>query len=684
MEREIVILHLEDDAMDMELVRATLDASTLRFNIICVRTRAEYIHALRQGCFDIILADYKIPGYDGMSALRLALECCPDVPFIFVSGVIGEDAAIDALTKGATDYVLKQKLIRLVPALHRALQEADDRRERRRAEKAQQRLNRELRAISECNESLVRAENEQCLLGDICKIINEKAGYIFVWVGYAEDDALKTIRPVAWAGTENGYLATARITWDDTERGRGPSGSAIRNGTSVSIQDFAIDPLAVPWRQDALQRGFRSSIALPLKKEKGKTFGVLNIYSTEPHSFTVEETRLLEELAGDLAYGITTLRTRIERKHALEKASQLAAIVQSSEDAIIGKTLDGVITSWNKGAEKIYGYSEQEVLGKSIDILMPPEFKNDRAVILKKIRKGEYIEYSDVVRRRKDGCEVHVSLMVSPVRDTAGRIVSASAIGRDITERRAAEAQRMKMLQTEKLASLGELAAGIAHELTQPLTALSLNSESMLVRMSEGDVERELIVQKLKEFLTYTERMKKLIEHVRLFSREQKDDVQHVFDVRTSVSNALSLMGTQLAKRGVTVSVQLPEQTACSTTGNTYRLEQVIINMLTNARDALEDAARAEKNITITVQREERIVEVHIRDNGTGIPPEIIPRIFDPFYSTKAEEKGTGLGLSISYGIIKGMRGEITVSSEVGVGTEFIIKLPVTEQASAL
>lgn len=186
--------------------------------------------------------------------------------------------------------------------------------ERKRAEDELHRLNRELRAISNCNQTLMRAEDEPTLLNAICRIVCDEAGYRMAWVGYAENDGARTIRPVAWAGVVEGYLEQAGLIWADTERGQGPSGIAIRNGESACIQDFSTDPKASPWRDQALQRGYRSSIAMPLKDEGKTTFGVLNIYSPEINAFTPDEIQLLEELAGDLAFGITVLRARLERK----------------------------------------------------------------------------------------------------------------------------------------------------------------------------------------------------------------------------------------------------------------------------------------------------------------------------------------------------------------------------------
>ena len=186
-------------------------------------------------------------------------------------------------------------------------------------------LNRELRAVSNCSQALIRAVDEQTLLNDVCRIVCDEAGYRMAWVGYAENDSGKTVRPVAWAGAEEGYLAHAGITWADTERGRGPSGMAIRSGKTAFIRNFGADPRAAPWRESASQRGYRSSIALPLKDKNANVFGIIAIYSVEIDAFAGDEVRLLEALASDLAFGIVILRDRIERERvedALRESEQ--------------------------------------------------------------------------------------------------------------------------------------------------------------------------------------------------------------------------------------------------------------------------------------------------------------------------------------------------------------------------
>lgn len=196
--------------------------------------------------------------------------------------------------------------------------------DRKQGELALLRLNRELRAISDCNQILVRAENEQSLLEDICRIVCEKADYSMAWVGYAENDDARTVRPVAMAGAGVAHLAQTPIRWSDGAAGDSPCGAAIRTGAIVVMDEVARAAVSQVWRASALQSGYRSCIALPLKDANAATFGVLGIYSTQAHVFTIEEQRLLDELASDLAYGIVSLRTRAQREAGEKRIEHLA------------------------------------------------------------------------------------------------------------------------------------------------------------------------------------------------------------------------------------------------------------------------------------------------------------------------------------------------------------------------
>ena len=208
--------------------------------------------------------------------------------------------------------------------------------ERRNAEERLRRLNRAHRALSDSNHALVRASDERALIAQICRLIVEEAGHRLCWLGRAEHDDAKTVRPIASAGFDEGYLEGLHVTWADSERGRGPTGTCIRTGKVVVARNIATDPLLAPWRADALRRGYASSIAIPVVLD-GPPPGALTIYSAEPDAFADAEVALLTELAEDLAYGIATLRMRTERIRALEELRVLNAEL---ELRVAGRTAD--------------------------------------------------------------------------------------------------------------------------------------------------------------------------------------------------------------------------------------------------------------------------------------------------------------------------------------------------------
>lgn len=187
--------------------------------------------------------------------------------------------------------------------------------ERKRAEEALCRSNRQLRMLSDCNQALIRITDEMELLTTICTISVREGGYRMAWVGYAEHNASKTVRPMAHAGFEEGYLQSVNITWADDEHGRGPIGVAIRTGRPCLVQNIASDSRLASRRVEAAKRGYAAVCALPLTAG-GQTLGALGIYSSAPDAFDADEVALLSELASDLAFGITVLRTRIERERA--------------------------------------------------------------------------------------------------------------------------------------------------------------------------------------------------------------------------------------------------------------------------------------------------------------------------------------------------------------------------------
>ena len=420
------------------------------------------------------------------------------------------------------------------------------------------RMNRALHTLSNCNEILVRAQSESELFESVCQSLVDVGGYRMAWVGLAEQDAERSIRPVAHAGFEEGYLVQNPITWGDDYRGEGPTGRAIRSGQPVINRNTQTSAVLAHWREEALKRGYASSMALPLRAGS-RVFGALTLYAVEADAFDEAEVKLLSELADDLAFGIDTIRARAERKLAEQSLreseeryrtlfernlagvfcttwdgrildcnqamanilgfasprealsrrvedvyfsnedranfltelkaegrltnhemrlrrtdgspvwvignisllpetatgirmiegtlmditerklteaenARLAVIVNSSDDAIFSADREGLIVTWNAGAERMYGYAAEEITGKHFFILIPEEHRAELAGIEERLLRGGALAHFEQEDVRKDGSRIQVSLTLSPIKDATGFVAGVSVIARDITE----------------------------------------------------------------------------------------------------------------------------------------------------------------------------------------------------------------------------------------------------------
>ncbi|MCK9379561.1 MAG: PAS domain S-box protein [Sulfuritalea sp.] len=382
---ELKILMLEDDPVDAELATRALNKAGIAFSSMRVDTRDAFVAALVEFRPDIILADYHLPTFDGMAALVIAVEQTPDVPFIFVSGAMGEEFAIETLHQGAADYVIKDRLGKLAPAVSRALQEARERRLRHRAEA-------EL-AASEERFRKVAASAQDGL------IIVDQDGLITYW---------------------------------------NPAAEKIFGYTSGETLGQPLHELLAPARyHDAFRAGWGHFRATGQGAVIGHTLEMSALHK-DGEEFPVELSISSVTINGRWhATGI--LRDISERRRAEAVRRELAAIVESSEDAIIGAAIDGRITSWNNGAAKIYGYSATETIGQSAKMLVPEERQHEIDDLIDILGSGRSVAQHETSRRRKDGRLIDVSVSLSPIRDTSGTISGISTIARDITELKAAE-----------------------------------------------------------------------------------------------------------------------------------------------------------------------------------------------------------------------------------------------------
>ncbi len=300
-------------------------------------------------------------------------------------------------------------------------------------------LNRTLRALNDSSQALVRATDESSLLQEVCRIIVEDCGHAMVWVGFAENDADKSIRPVACSGFEEGYLETLRLTWADTERGRGPKGTAIRTGQIAMCRNMLTDPSYAPWRQEATRRGYASSIALPLASN-GTTFGALSLYCREPDPFTADEINLLSELAGDLAFGISSLRMRVANaaaEEALRKSeAQFRTLFESACDGILIADQQGRYIDANACALAMLGLTRHGLLGRNIgDIVIERERKRVPDAVAEVCRGHPHIAEWQFIRGNGTVFCGEINAHLLP----DGRMIG---ILRDLTERKQVQRER--------------------------------------------------------------------------------------------------------------------------------------------------------------------------------------------------------------------------------------------------
>ena len=554
----------------------------------------------------------------------------------------------------------------------------------RAAEGELHRLNRKLQAISNCNQMLLRATDEQSLLEGICRIVCEEAGYRMAWVGYAENDEAKSVRPVAWAGTEERYLANLGITWADTERGSGPTGMAIRSGKSCCIQDFATDPRLAVWRESVLQQGYRSGSALPLKDEHGNAFGSLTIYCAQPNAFTPEETRLLEELAGNMAFGIVTLRSGAARKRAEDALRDSEANLNRAQQvAHIGSWHLDIAQNQLTWSDEVYRiFDKPRGTALSYESFLSAIHPEDRERLDRAWAAALQGAHYDIEHRILVGYELKWVRNRAEVEfDLQGKAVHGIGTVQDITERKRAEEERERLRHLEadlrhlnRVSMMGGLAASIAHEVNQPIAGI-VNNGSACLRWLAGDVPNvEEAREAVRHIVRDGKRAGEIIARIRALATKRAATNKEELDLNRTIQEVLALLGDEAKKKSVIIRSEFADDIP-PVSGDRVQLQQVVLNLVMNAIEAMSGAEeRAQELVVSTRNTDAAQVLVTVEDSGPGIDPRMIDKIFDSFYSSKPG--GMGMGLSISRSIVQAHGGRLWATANDGPGTTFHFTLP--------
>ena len=567
------ILHLEDDPHDAELIQALLDREELNCEMVQVDTQEDFLAALDRESFDLILADYRLPSFDGLTALSLVQERCPKVPFILVSGTLGEELAIDSLKAGATDYVLKQRLSRLVPAMRRALREAEEHEKRKQAEQTTKRLLDQQIVINQLALSL----GEFRTLDQVYRILYEQIHGLmdtdaFIISSFDEETQLIHAGYVITQGTVRDVAHFPPIPLE--KEGQGTQSQVIRTGELLYFPDWrqAMDHTQTehmidedgtvsdgPPPPDEREESTNTALLVPMKKA-GKTIGVMQVQSHRLNGYTREDIDLLSGLA------------------------------------------------------------------------------NVAAVAIENVALFEEVQH-------------------------------------ELTERRRVEEEQQQLhwglIQAERMATVGTVAAGIVHNLRGPLTSI-LGYGQLLQRKQPDSSDLEQIVSSAQQ-------MNQMIEDVLTKSRPERS--REPTNLNALLQHELDfLQANPVFKHEVEKDIRLAEDLP-SIEGVYTDLSQVFGNLLRNAVDAMHQ--RDTKRLTVVTSFTEKHIIVEVIDTGCGIPEANIPRLFTPFFTTKpsgveeGEPGGTGIGLYTVQRLLEPYGADIEVKSVVDAGTTFWVKIPV-------
>lgn len=562
--------------------------------------------------------------------------------------------------------------------------------EHKRAEEVLRLTNRALKTLSECNQAVVRAKEELQLLHEICRIIMDSGGYRLAWVGFAEQDEAKTVRSVAQAGYEEGYLETVNITFADTERGRGPTGTAIRTAKPIVVKNIFTDPNYTPWRSEASKRGYKSGIALPLISD-GHAFGALNIYSEKADAFDTEEVKLLVELADDLAYGIMALRTREKRKQAEEKLEEYSknlermveartkklrrALFDTEEargkiDGILKSVADGLIVTdiynriilMNRAAEDLLGVRFSEVINRPIDVAIKDETLRQRfKASLEEREPGYQFEFELPGDNSKHPRIIRAR--TSEIKDKAGNQTGIITIIYDVTLEREVDEMKTEFLSTA------------AHQLRTPLTSIRGFSEILMTRDSiKKEQQKEFLSHINEQSVNLTNIINDLLDISRIESGIEFTLRKVSCDINEIIRKTVKYF--QVSEPERQFDVILPKE-PLEFMVDKDKIGQVLENLLSNAVKYSPEGGV----ICLTAKKiSEAEIEISIADQGIGMSPGQVEKMFDKFYrvdTSDAAISGTGPGMSIVKNYVEAHGGKVWVESELGKGTvvKFVLQI---------
>jgi PAS domain S-box-containing protein len=659
MKTPIRVLIVEDSPDDTALLLLELEGGV--YDPICERvdTATAMQTALAQQPWDIIIADYSMPHFSALAALQLLQDGGHDLPFIIVSGAIGEDTAVAAMKAGAHDYLMKDNLARLVPAVERELREAQVRLQRKQAEKILAAEARFLRVQTAVAQMALSSLHPEVLIPRLLETSCRVQGYAYGFLWRVVEGGHEAVT-VACYGEGTSPLFDFRQDLSD-------SGSLVSCTIRTGLPAFCNRIRESPYGAHPFIQTLRAQavVALPLCQRNGGVIGCLEFVETEdPERFTAQDLTQGVILASQISQALenSQLFSQIQRLQ-----DQYQVVTESLNDAVYTVDLQERITFGNAALERLTGYRVQELLGHpSMEL-----YTTGAVAIMERWRQrrtGELIPFhleTDI--RRKDGTEVPVELSVAHL-ILESQMVGCVIVARDITERRYLEEQ---LRQSQKLEAVGELAAGVAHELGNALGIIGSSVQYLLKGCAQGHPFHEFL-EVIHRNVAQADRT---IRGLLSFAQPRRPSPAPV-DVTRLLEGTCQLLKGEVAKQRISVVLRCAPDTPW-VMADPEQLQQIFLNLLLNAIQAMPKGGVV--TLTASGDTEGKQVQIEVADTGSGIPQEHLSRIFDPFFTTK--ERGTGLGLSVSARLIRAQGGYIAVSSREGKGSIFAVCLPAVAAA---
>jgi PAS domain S-box-containing protein len=443
METEIRVLHVDDEPDFTDLAAIYLQRASDRLTVESATSADEALSTLSQTEFDCVISDYDMPGQNGLEFLQAVRTAEYDLPFILFTGKGSEEVASEAVAAGATDYLQKRPGTEQYELLANRITNAV---EQNRSTQRAANLERIRRMIQDVNQVLVRAETREEIERRVCQIISDSDPYLFAWIGEHDAEA-QTVEPRTAAGIEEDYLEAIEITTDESQTGQGPTARAVRTQELAVLQNIPEAPEYGPWRDAALERGYRSSAAIPLA-HSNSLYGVLNVYTDQIEAFDDREQDLLAELGADIAHALHS--QEMQRTLQRERGRFEKLVEGTKNHAIFMLDEDGCVTTWNTGAEQIHGYSKDEILGEHYRTFFPEEAVSaGRPEQLLTRAKAAGVAEGEHWRVRNDGSTFWGEFTLTALSDESGTLHGFANVTHDRTEQRERE---------QKLTALHEVA----------------------------------------------------------------------------------------------------------------------------------------------------------------------------------------------------------------------------------